>query len=132
MKDEGTGFFREDAYFPLSPANHLSMASLSKRHLLPILTAGIFPAAAYFKMLISCNLRYFATSFVVIISAMVYSFSLLSVNPSDSIFQFDYYNNTRFEEINKKKLKKCAKHNSRGSWEPLLLTSREAHFMVQY
>jgi hypothetical protein len=72
----------------LSPANHLSIASLSKRHLLPILTAGIFPAAAYFKMLISCNLRYFATSFVVIICAMVYSLPVLCVKPRTTFIHF--------------------------------------------
>ena len=41
-----------------------SMASLSNRQTRPILMAGILPSAAYLQMVISCNLRYFANSFV--------------------------------------------------------------------
>lgn len=108
------------------------MASLSKRHLLPILTAGIFPAAAYFKMLISCSLKYFATSLVVMICAMIFSLLVLSVEPSNSILLFGDYNNTEFEEINKKKLKKSLEHKSCVSFKPLSLTSRKVHFMVKH
>ena len=65
--------------FSRSPKSHRSTASLSKRQLLPIRMAGIFPFAACLLIVISWSFKYFANSFVVNISPIknsVYAYGL--------------------------------------------------------
>jgi hypothetical protein len=47
------------------------MTSLSNRQTFPIRIAGIFPSLHNLHIVISCNLKYFAVSLVVIICAKI-------------------------------------------------------------